>query len=130
MRKTLMLLLVGSVGIISGYAHPFTGQDGKETTSQMGSIGDTSMGRPRAPRRSPSFQIYYDPGLNAVLVSSTSDVGLVHAVIENLSTSSFYTYSFDSSELAVLPVSGEADVWMVLLYSSCGLVGCWYIESQ
>ena len=78
-----MLLLVGSVGIISGYAHPFTGQDGKETTSQMGSIGDTSMGRPRVPRRSPSFQIYYDPGLNAVLVSSTSDVGLVNAVIEN-----------------------------------------------
>lgn len=124
-----MLLLVGSVGIISGYAHPFTGQDGKETTSQMGSIGDTSMGRPRAPRRSPSFQIYYDPGLNAVLVSSTSDVGLVHAVIENLSTSSFYTYSFDSSELTILPISGEAGVWRVLLYSNYGLVGCCYIES-
>ena len=31
MRKTLMLLLVGSVGIISGYAHPFTSQDGKLT---------------------------------------------------------------------------------------------------
>ena len=120
MRKTLMLLLVGSVGIISGYAHPFTGQDGKETTSQMGSIGDTSMGRPRVPRRSPSFQIYYDPGLNAVLVSSTSDVGLVNAVIENLSTGSFYTYSFDSSELAVLPISGEAGVWRILLRNSSG----------
>ena len=120
MRKTLMLLLVGSVGIISGYAHPFTGQDGKETTSQMGSIGDTSMGRPRVPRRSPSFQIYYDPGLNAVLVSSTSDVGPVHAVIENLSTGSFYTYSFDSSELAVLPISGEAGVWRILLRNSSG----------
>ena len=129
MRKTLMLLLVGCVGILSGYANPFTGQDGKETTSQMGSIGDTSMGRPRAPRRSPSFQIYYDPGLNAVLVSSTSDVGLVNAVIENLSTGSFYTYSFDSSELAVLPISGEAGVWRVLLYSNHGLVGCCYIES-
>ncbi len=115
-----MLLLVGSVGIISGYAHPFTGQDGKETTSQMGSIGDTSMGRPRVPRRSPSFQIYYDPGLNAVLVSSTSDVGLVNAVIENLSTGSFYTYSFDSSELAVLPISGEAGVWRILLRNSSG----------
>ena len=115
-----MLLLVGSVGIISGYAHPFTGQDGKETTSQMGSIGDTSMGRPRVPRRSPSFQIYYDPGLNAVLVSSTSDVGPVHAVIENLSTGSFYTYSFDSSELAVLPISGEAGVWRILLRNSSG----------
>ena len=120
MRKTLMLLLVGSVGIISGYAHPFTGQDGKETTSQMGSIGDTSMGRPRVPRRSPSFQIYYDPGLNAVLVSSTSDVGPVHAVIENLSTGSFYTYSFDSSELAVLPIRGEAGVWRILLRNSSG----------
>ena len=115
-----MLLLVGSVGILSGYAHPFTGQDGKETTSQMGSIGDTSMGRPRVPRRSPSFQIYYDPGLNAVLVSSTSDVGLVNAVIENLSTGSFYTYSFDSSELAVLPISGEAGVWRILLRNSSG----------
>ena len=31
----LLLLLVGSVGITFGYAHPFTGQDGKETTSQM-----------------------------------------------------------------------------------------------
>lgn len=115
-----MLLLVGSVGIISGYAHPFTGQDGKETTSQMGSIGDTSMGRPRVPRRSPSFQIYYDPGLNAVLVSSSSDVGLVNAVIENLSTGSFYTYSFDSSELAVLPISEEAGVWRILLRNSSG----------
>ncbi len=35
MRKMLLLLLVGSVGITFGYAHPFTGQDGKETTSQM-----------------------------------------------------------------------------------------------
>ena len=86
----------------------------------MGSIGETSMGRPRASRRSPSFQIYYDPGLNAVLVSSTSDVGLVNAVIENLSTGSFYTYSFDSSELAVLPISGEAGVWRILLRNSSG----------
>lgn len=115
-----MLLLVGCVGILSGYANPFTGQDGKETTSQMGSIGDTSMGRPRAPRPSPSFQICYEPGLNAVLVSSRADAGLVHAVIENLSTGSFYTYSFDSSELAVLPISGEAGVWRILLRNSSG----------
>ena len=115
-----MLLLVGSVGIISGYAHPFMGQDGKTTNSQMGSIGDASSVRPRALRRSPSFQIYYDPGLNAVLVSSTSDVGLVNAVIENLSTGSYYTYSFDSSELAVLPISGEAGVWRILLRNSSG----------
>ena len=115
-----MLLLVGSVGIISGYAHPFTSQDGKTTNSQMGSVGDATSVRPRALRRSPSFQIYYDPGLNAVLVSSTSDVGLVNAVIENLSTGSFYTYSFDSSELAVLPISGEAGVWRILLHNSSG----------
>ena len=115
-----MLLLVGSVGIISGYAHPFTGQDGKETTSQMGSIGDTSMGRPRAPRRSPSFQIYYDPGMKAMIVSSISDVGPVHAVIENLSAGAFYSYLFDSSELAVLPISGEAGVWRILLRNSSG----------
>lgn len=120
MRKTLMLLLVGCVGILSGYANPFTGQDGKETTSQMGSIGDTSMGRPRAPRRSPSFQIYYDPGMKAMIVSSISDVGPVHAVIENLSTGTFYSYLFDSSELAVLPISGEAGVWRILLRNSSG----------
>lgn len=115
-----MLLLVGSVGIISGYAHPFTSQDGKTTNSQMGSVGDATSVRPRAPRPSPSFQICYEPGLNAVLVSSCADAGLVHAVIENLCTGTFYSYLFDSSELAVLPISGEAGVWRILLRNSSG----------
>ena len=124
-----MLLLVGSVGIISGYAHPFTGQDGKETTSQMGSIGETSMGRPRASRRSPSFQIYYDPGLNAVLVSSTSDVGLVHAVIENLSTGSLGMSFIDTSAPVLLPIGNERGRLRVTIIIEEGIQLCYECDN-
>ena len=124
-----MLLLVGSVGIISGYAHPFTGQDGKETTSQMGSIGETSMGRPRVSRRSPSFQIYYDPGLNAVLVSSTSDVGLVHAVIENLSTGSLGMSFIDTSAPVLLPIGNERGRLRVTIIIEEGIQLCYECDN-
>jgi hypothetical protein len=40
----------------------------------------------------------------------------VIAVVENLSTGAFGFYSFDSSELAILPVSGEPGFWRVTLY--------------
>lgn len=119
MRKAV-LLLVASVTFASGHAHSFWEQDGKVTKSQMGSVGDTSMGRPRTPRNAPIFQVWYEPGLSAVLVSSRTDVGLVRAVIENIYTGTFYTYSFDSSELAVLPITGEAGEWRIMLHYSWG----------
>lgn len=124
-----MLLLVGSVGIISGYAHPFTGEDGKTTNSQMGSIGDATSVRPRALRRSPSFQIYYDPGLNAVLVSSTSDVGLVHAVIENLSTGSLGMSFIDTSAPVLLPIGNERGRLRVTIIIEEGIQLCYECDN-
>ena len=76
------------------------------------------MSRPRAARRPSPFQISYEPGINVVLVSSNSDVGLVNVVMENLSTGTIYTYSFHSSDLAILPISGEEGPWRATFYCS------------
>ena len=75
-----------------------------------------SSDRPRAPRRTTSFQVVYDQALGALLISSPSDVGMVVAVVENLSTGAFSFYTFDSSELAILPISGEPGFWRVTLF--------------
>ena len=117
MRKTLLLILVGSMGFTSAQASSSCGQDGKTTATQVGNNGGTSIGRPRAHRKVPTFQIVYEPTWRSLVVYSFSDGGLVHAVIENLSTGAHYFYTFDSSEPAILPISGEAGVWMVMLYS-------------
>lgn len=115
MRKILMLFMVGCLGISTGQASSLFLQDGKTTPIQKGETGDSSLGRPRAPHHSPTFQIWYEPGVNAVFVISSTDVGPVQAIIENLSTGTLFTYSFDSSTPAILPISDESGVWRVIL---------------
>lgn len=122
MRKILMLFMVGCLGISTGQASSLFLQDGKTTPIQKGETGDSSLGRPRAPRHSPTFQVWYEPGVNAVIVVSGADVGPVQAVIENPSTGTLYTYSFDSSSPAILPISGESGVWRVILRSIRGAI--------
>lgn len=121
MRKILMLLVVGCLGISTGQASSLFLQDGKSTPIRKGENGPCSHGRPRAPRHSPTFQIWYEPGVNAVLVVSSADVGPVQAIIENLTSGTLYTYSFDSSSPAILPISGEPGVWKVILRSTRGI---------
>ena len=119
MRKTLLLLLIGCIGITSGQASTSFLQDGKTATTQAGNIQETSSGRPRAPRRQQTlFSISYDSGLCALVVTPLADVGLVHALLENLTTGAVCIYSFNSSEPAVLPVIGEAGVWRIIVFYS------------
>jgi hypothetical protein len=119
MRKTLLLLLIGCIGITSGQASTSFLQDGKTATTQAGNIQETSSGRPRAPRRQQTpFSISYDSGLCALVVTPLADVGLVHAFIENLDTGAVCIYSFNSSLAAVLPISGEAGIWRIILCNS------------
>lgn len=120
MRKILLLLLIECLGFTAGHASPLFGQDGgpTTTTTHLGDNGAASVNRPRAPRRTSSFQVVYDQALGALLISSPSDVGMVVAVVENLSTGAFGFYTFDTSELAILPISGEPGFWRVTLILS------------
>lgn len=120
MRKYLFLLLIGCVGMHSGLACPSLSLDGKTVEAQKGNADNTSPTRPRAPRRSRTFQVSFEPGMNPIQVSSSTGVGIVTAVIENLSSGTIYTYSFDSSVPAFLPISGESGVWRVSLTTSSG----------
>lgn len=117
-----MLFMVGCLGISTGQASSLFLQDGKTTPIRKGETGNSSLGRPRAPRHSPTVQIWYEPGVNAVFVVSRTDVGPVQAVIENLTTGTLYTYSFDSSSPTILPISGEPGVWKVILRSTRGTI--------
>lgn len=116
MRKILLLLLIGSLGTLPGNASASINQDGKSTTIQRGNTGNTSAGRPRSMHMQPTFQVQYEPGMDALLVSSSSDVGLVHAVIDNLFTGAVFSYSFDSSETAILPYNGEPGLWRLTIF--------------
>jgi len=117
MRKTLLLFLIGCMCFFSGHASTIFSLDGRTTTTQKGSSGDTSIGRPRAPRcRVASFDVFYDQEQLALHICSPTDVGIVMGVIENLSTGTFFIFSFDSSVPAVLPISLEVAVWRVTLY--------------
>lgn len=128
MRKILLLLLIGSFSVLSGYASTSCNLDGKSTTTQRRDQKDDSAGRPRAPRRSRIFQISSEPGTNILQVISSADVGFVTAVIDNLSSGTVYTYSFNSSTPAFLPISGECGVWRVFLVTSSGMTMIYEFE--
>lgn len=76
--------------------------------------------RPHRSLELQSFQISYEYGQNLLLVSSSIDVGLVYAVIENHSTGTVFPYTFISSEPAVLPISEEDGLWELVLYCANG----------
>ena len=117
MRKGFFLVVIGCLfGMTSNAAYHDDGGPGNPIEIKNPDTGPTN--RPRAPRRAATFQVFYDQAQSALLVSSPTDVGIVIAVVENLSTGAFDIYSFDSSELAILPVSGESGFWRVTLYFS------------
>lgn len=120
MRKRVFLLLIGGLLGITCHGFSFSLENDDGTPSSplsKGDIRDTSVSRPRAPRRPCSFWVAYDLGQQALIVSSLSNVGRVKAVIENLSTGALCAYSFDSSGPAVLPISGEPGLWEVSIYT-------------
>ena len=128
MRKKTLLLLIGGFVFFSGQASTSFSMDSRSTTTYMGNNGGASVGRPRAPRRSRIFQISYEPGMNILQVISSADVGFVTAIIENLSTGTILTYTFDTSDPAFLPISGECGVWRVFLATSSGMTMIYEFE--
>lgn len=129
MRKTLLLLLIGCMCFFSGHASTIFSLDGRTTTTQKGSSGDTSIGRPRAPRcRVASFDVFYDQEQLALHICSPTDVGIVMGVIENLSTGTFFIFSFDSSVPAILPIGGESGLWEIILFTKDTGCSSFYIE--
>ena len=121
MRKTLFFFVLFCAVFTTTNAAAInraTFSEGPDIPIQSGDHDSGANTRPRAPRRQTTFRVFYEPGFQALVVTSSSDVGVVVAVIENLSTGAFYTYSFDSSEAALLPVNGEPGLWRITLFVS------------
>lgn len=70
--------------------------------------------RPHAPALS-LFTVFLDTDLGSLFVSSRYDVGEVSATIENLLTGDFFSYTFDSTDSALLPINGSAGFWTITL---------------
>ena len=69
-------------------------------------------GAPRTPARIP-MSAYYSAYAAGIVVTFRYDCGEVDAVIENLSTGSYNTYTIDSTEAAFLPIDGDSGLWRV-----------------
>lgn len=121
MRKLLIFFLLFCAVFTTTNAatiNSATFSEGSDVPIRSGDHDSGSNTRPRAPRRQMPFSICYVPSVHALVVTSSSDVNVVVAVIENLSTGAFYTYSFDSSEPAFLPINGESGLWRITLFLS------------
>lgn len=70
--------------------------------------------RPRVPALVP-FSAVVDADLCIVFVSSVYDAGEITAVLENYSTGERGLYTFDASDTAVLPFSGDSGFWRITL---------------
>lgn len=73
-----------------------------------------NIGRPHAPEL-PLFNSCLNTDSSSLIIYSAYDVDEVSAVIENLTTGELYEYSFDSSDVAVLPISGSEGLWYITL---------------
>lgn len=78
-----------------------------------------SDGRPRTPALR-LFAAFLDTVSNHLSVTARFDVGNVYVVIENLSTGEYSVHSFDSSETAILPISGDSGCWRITLTLESG----------
>lgn len=115
MIKPFFLFVVGVMLTSAALASP-TGKTTGEILDVPIHSGEepTPDGRPHAPTRS-LFSAFVDSALGALTVTSRYDVGDVVAVVENNSTGEYYSDTFDSSEIAVLPISGTCGLWRITL---------------
>ena len=84
--------------------------------------------RPQAPALR-LFSAFVDTDSNALFVSSRYDVGGVSATIENTTTGDIYSYTFDSADTALLPISCTGGLWSITLTLESGTkyVGEFYL---
>ena len=115
MKKYYSLLMASLVLATSTLAYPAEKTMGEIIGVPIHSNdGGSPSGRPQVPALS-LFTVFLDTDLGSLFVSSRYDVGEVSATIENLSTGNFYSYTFDSTDSALLPINGSAGFWTITL---------------
>lgn len=115
MRIHFLLLMANIVLAITALASPTGKTMGEIIGVPIQSNDDGSpSGRPQAPALR-LFSAFVDTDSNALFVSSRYDVGEVPVSVENLSTGEYYEYLFDSSEMAILPISCTEGFWRITL---------------
>lgn len=105
MKKHYLLLVVSMALATTTLASPT-----KKTMGEIISVPikktdeSTPSVRPQAPALR-LFSAFVDTDSNALFVSSRYDVGEVSATIENTTAGDIYSYTFDSADTALLPIS-------------------------
>lgn len=101
-----MTALASSIGQTMG--------DVETVIIERGAPDEEPDGRPRVPALR-LFSAFLDTDLNILSITSRINVGDIQADIINLSTDEYVGYSFDSSETAILPISGDPGYWKIVL---------------
>ena len=114
MKKPLLLAAAGLMLTAVALGAPVEKTMGDEVNVPLQTKKGGQETRPRVPALIP-FSVMADTDLGVVYVSSVYDAGEVTAVIENLTTGELVSYTFDSSDTAVLPFSGDAGLWRITL---------------
>ena len=107
MRRILFSLLIGCMGIISGYASTAVNQDGKTNPGpgEDGNNGGLIGGRPLIPSYRARFHVSYDSDLSALVVYSPSVDGQVYAVLQNLTFGTSCGYVLADGDETVIPIT-------------------------
>lgn len=115
MKKTLLFAAAGLMLSAAALAAPAGKTMGDEVNVPLQTRNEGAQeSRPRVPALIP-FSVMADTDLCVVYVSSIYDSVEVSAVLENLMTGELVSYTFDSSDVAVLPFSGDSGLWRITL---------------
>lgn len=122
MNKKPILFVAGILLAVTALASS-TGKTQEETKDILIRLEDPqeSANRPRTSDYS-FFYGYLETDYYILSIYTNSNVGEISTHIENLSTGEYYEYSFDSSEIAVLPISCTEGFWRITLTLDSGAV--------
>lgn len=132
MRKTLLTILIGSIGILSGHASPAINLE-EETTSirEDNNVGITPDD-PLPPIIIAAYFFWYDSDKSALFIRTPAWPYHIFAVLENFTTGESNYYSFDDlfAEGISIPFTGGIGIWRLSLCSAVPHEPCilfdWY----
>ncbi|MBQ8810877.1 MAG: hypothetical protein IJZ70_01010 [Bacteroidales bacterium] len=122
MRKLIITLMMLSFGSIAAFADGDGNNDSSSTTITSPTIVIHRPAYiPGGPRTAVPIECSYNSMLSAVLVNFLTDLGEVDIDVHNISTGTFVSGAWDSSNgVAIITLSGESGSYMISIMAESG----------
>ena len=119
MRKQLIMLACMIASFATSWAFPIRENSRDPIPIPIIKIPTPPGDTPQSPVVTP-FTVLYDSGFGMVMVSTVAPMGTISVIIENVSTGTFISDSFDSTYPGVFYLPNESGTWDITLILPSG----------